>query len=272
VLERDNSVFIIENQLFATSPFATEDIPQSKAVEPPHQDRGKVSWLTATPSPAELPSKDFPADDQAPAIDEVTSTYPALVAGIQQGDEGSMEKLYAMFSGGIRFYLCRQLGAQELEDKVHDTFLIVVGAIQRGELREPERLMGFVRTIVRRQVAAYIDSQVQSRREILDIESGYRVADSTFDPEQRAMREQKVEIMAQVLRGVSRRDREILIRFYIDEQTQEQICDKMGLSETQFRLLKSRAKARFGELGRRKLTKVISDDKSMRKSAGSAHS
>ena len=29
----------------------------------------------------------------------------------------------------------------------------------------------------------------------------------------------------------------------------------MGLSETQFRLLKSRAKARFGELGRRKLVR-----------------
>jgi DNA-directed RNA polymerase specialized sigma subunit len=54
-----------------------------------------------------------------------------------------------------------------------------------------------------------------------------------------------------VLRSVSRRDREILDRFYVQEQTQEQICEEMGLSYNQFRLLKSRAKARFGELGRR---------------------
>jgi hypothetical protein len=35
--------------------------------------------------------------------------------------------------------------------------------------------------------------------------------------------------------------------------TQEEICVEMGLTETQFRLLKSRAKARFGELGKRRL-------------------
>jgi hypothetical protein len=35
------------------------------------------------------------------------------------------------------------------------------------------------------------------------------------------------------------------------EQPQEQICLEMGLTYNQFRLLKSRAKARFGELGKR---------------------
>jgi DNA-directed RNA polymerase specialized sigma24 family protein len=59
--------------------------------------------------------------------------------------------------------------------------------------------------------------------------------------------------MKSVLRELSDKDREILTRFYLHEQTQEEICDDMGLSETQFRLLKSRAKARFGELGKKKL-------------------
>ena len=72
---------------------------------------------------------------------------------IKLDDQSGMEELYRIFSRGVRFYLCRQLGPQDLEDKVHDTFLIVVQAVRRGELREPERLMGFVRTVVRRQVA-----------------------------------------------------------------------------------------------------------------------
>jgi len=54
---------------------------------------------------------------------------------------------------------------------------------------------------------------------------------------------------------VAYRDREILTRFYLQEQTQEEICAEMNLSDTQFRLLKSRAKARFGELGRKKLAR-----------------
>jgi RNA polymerase sigma-70 factor (ECF subfamily) len=183
----------------------------------------------------------------------VTPNWVRLVDKIQSGDPTGMEELYAVFSRGVRFYLCRQLGPQELEDKVHDTFLIVVQAIQRGELREPERLMGFVRTIVRRQVAAYIDNAVQTRKEQADLECGLAICDDRSNPEQDAIARQRVEIMSRILRGVSARDREILTRFYLRGQSQEQICREMHLTDTQFRLLKSRAKARFGELGRKSL-------------------
>ncbi len=179
----------------------------------------------------------------------------SLVNRIKGGDQGAMTELYTLLSRGIRYYLCRQLGPQELDDKVHDTFLIVVNAIQRGDLREPERLMGFVRTIVRRQVAAYIDDAVQMRREQTDIEAGVVVVDVKRNPEEKAIGQQHEDLMIQVLRSMSGRDREVLTRFYLHEQTQEQICADMDLTETQFRLLKSRAKARFGELGRRKLQK-----------------
>jgi len=179
--------------------------------------------------------------------------WTGLVNRIHAEDSQAMEELYRLFSRGIRYYLCRQLGPQELEDKVHDTFLIVVQAIRRGELREPERLMGFVRTVVRRQVAAHIDNAVHSRKEQAEVQCGYSISDVRNNPEEDAIAQQRREIMTRVLLGVSRRDREILTRFYLRGESQEKICLEMKLTETQFRLLKSRAKARFGELGRRKL-------------------
>ncbi len=212
----------------------------------------QAAKLAPIPSPAS--EKQQTPERQESAVSSMTAVnWDLLVGQIQRGEDGGMEHLYRLFSRGIRYYLCRQLGAQELEDKVHDTFLIVVHAIQRGDLREPERLMGFVRTIVRRQVAAYIDDAVHQRREQADIESGTTVADGTQNPEQMAMARQKAELMRMVLASLSQRDRDILERFYLKEQTQEQICHEMSLSETQFRLLKSRAKARFGEIGRKKL-------------------
>ena len=60
-----------------------------------------------------------------------------------------------------------------------------------------------------------------------------------------------------ILKSLPQRDREILIRFYLHEQRPEQICEDMNLSETQFRLIKSRAKARFGELGKRRMSKRV---------------
>ena len=191
-----------------------------------------------------------PAPPTAEGVD-----WGAVVDAVKNDSPGGMEELYRVFVGGIRFYLCRQLGPEELDDKVHDTFIIVVQAIKKGELREPERLMGFVRTIVRRQVAAYIDVAVQQRREQAEFDPGMPVPDVANTPEERAMEEERAKVMRQVLNELMPRDREVLTRFYIDEQSQEQICREMGLSGTQFRLLKSRAKARFGELGRKSVLK-----------------
>jgi RNA polymerase sigma-70 factor, ECF subfamily len=202
---------------------------------------------------------------------ESYAEWVELVDRIRFNETDGMAELYELFSKGIRFYLCRQLGPQELDDKVHDTFVVVVQAIRRGELREPSRLMGFVRTIVRRQVAAHIDKVVHTRRDQIDLDSTVRLADPDGNPEQRAIFSQRSDLINRVLGELSDRDREILTRFYLLEQSQDQICSEMGLSETQFRLLKSRAKARFGELGKKKLTHRVLHAVHMRTSAAASH-
>lgn len=178
--------------------------------------------------------------------------WAQLVARIHNGDRAAMEELYNIFGKGIRYFLMRNLGADELDDKVHDCFVIVAQAIRNGELRDPARLMGFVRTVVKRRIAAAIDVAVTNRRTQVDYEETlFAVSDWKDDPERSLLRRQRADIARRVMKGISRRDREILDRFYVQDQTQEQICEEMGLSYNQFRLLKSRAKARFGELGKR---------------------
>ena len=165
-----------------------------------------------------------------------------------------MEELYQVFSKGVRFFLYRQLGPRDLDDKVHDVFLIVAQSIRKGDLREPERLMGYVRTVVRRQVAAHIEDVVQERRNQTDLEGTLVLSDHKPNPERGAIEHQNEELAMRVLNSIGKRDREVLIRFYLDEQTPDQICQAMKLTETQFRLIKSRAKARFGELGKRRFS------------------
>jgi RNA polymerase sigma-70 factor (ECF subfamily) len=202
---------------------------------------------------------------------EVYAGWVKLVGRIRTSQTDGMAELYHLFSKGVRFYLCRQLGLQDLDDRVHDTFVVVVQAIRRGELREPERLMGFVRTIVRRQVASHIDKAVQTRREQLDLDASSLVADPHGNPEEAAIFHQKGDLIRKVLSELTSRDREILTRFYLEEETQEEICTEMTLTETQFRLLKSRAKSRFGELGKKRLAQGALTSICMRTSAGASH-
>jgi RNA polymerase sigma factor (sigma-70 family) len=179
--------------------------------------------------------------------------WDELVERIRAGETSGMEELYRVFSNGIRFYLYRQFGSQDLDDKVHDIFVIVALAIRGGELREPERLMGYVRTVVRRQVAGYIESAVHSRVRQTGLDKGMLLSDRRPDPERAAIERQNMELAMRVLNSVRKRDREVLIRFYLKEQTAPEICRDMDLSVTQFRLIKTRAKSRFGELGKIRL-------------------
>jgi RNA polymerase sigma factor (sigma-70 family) len=171
---------------------------------------------------------------------------------IRAGDQIAMIELYAVFTRGIRYLLLRSLGVEEVDDRVHDCFVIVAEAIRSGELRDPARLMGYVRTVVRRHIAASIEEAINRRRNTVEFEDTvFSISDWKNNPEQNILVRQREEIARRVFSGVSRRDREILGRFYLLEQPQERICTEMGLTYNQFRLLKSRAKARFGKLGQR---------------------
>jgi RNA polymerase sigma-70 factor, ECF subfamily len=176
-----------------------------------------------------------------------------LVRRVRSRDGAAIYELYQLFSGSVRFSLCKQVGSQDLDDTIHDIFLVVLEAIRRGSLREPERLMGFVRTIVRRQVAAHIDCAVQVRTYHMALDNTAPLPAPEANPEQRVIHRQLRQIAQRALASIPERDREILVRFYLKEQPQSQICAEMGLSDTQFRVIKSRAKARFGAVGRKRL-------------------
>jgi len=182
-------------------------------------------------------------------------TWSNVVERIKRGDAAAMEELYKTFSTGIRFLLYRLLGAQDLDDRVHDVFVIIIEAISNGELRQPERLMGYVHTVVRRQIAAHIHHNhiVQNRRNCDDGNVLELLSDRYPDPERKAIRSETVAIGTRVLQAISNRDREALSRFYLKQESAEVICQAMNLSDSQFRLIKSRAKARFGELGKRRM-------------------
>ena len=166
-----------------------------------------------------------------------------------------MEQLYAVFVKGVRFFLWRQLGPQDLDDKVHDVFLIITQSIQRGELREPDRLMGYVRTVVRRQVAAHIDSAVHARRNQQSIDPGDDALRPPTRPGTQGDRASRVRMSpcacwADCPSATGR----CWFASTSQEQSAEEICRDLKLTETQFRLIKSRAKARYGELGRRRFS------------------
>ena len=177
-----------------------------------------------------------------------------LVERIKAGDPEGMSDFYRLSNRAMRYYLCWRLGPQDLDDRVHDNFLIVVNAVRRGDLRKSEALMSFVKTVTRRYVAQQIKQNIQDRRnKCASEEAVYSVPDRKSNPEHDVQRLQTRQLVTEILDKLPPNKSEILRRFYLDEQSAEEIKSDMRLTDIQFRLLKSRAKAQFGELGKTRL-------------------
>lgn len=168
-----------------------------------------------------------------------------LVSRIASQDPEAIEDLYAYLNRVVRPYIRFKLPEHEPDDILHEALTVVVEAIQGGALRNPEFLHGYVQAIVRRLVAGRIVSAIWKRKHTVDSESALANTPSADNPESRTLDRERGEMMIRGLRRMRSRDSELLIRFYLLEETFQEICREMGLTETQFRIYKSRAKAKL---------------------------
>jgi RNA polymerase sigma-70 factor, ECF subfamily len=184
------------------------------------------------------------------SIDQDRSSWAQLVVQIQNGNTNSVEYLYRAVEESSRSRLRRRVDRELVDDKLHDVLVSVLEAIYSNELRDPSRLMGFVSTVARRRIANHIRTQIDSRRRVVKLELSECPALDRDSPEASALDHDRKKLIARFFRKISARDREILVRFYLREESPKQICQQMSLSATQFRLFKSRALARCTEYAR----------------------
>src|SRR5258708_3479477 len=168
-------------------------------------------------------------DDPPASLPPAQASLDELVQRVSSGEEAAIEELHGVIAKGIRFFLSRELGEENLEDRVDLTFRVVVQTLQRGEAGGSDRLMGHVLDIIRTQVAAHIG----------------KAPERDGGPQHAAAFRRQLESMRGILRAMSPKDRAILKRFYLEEHTQEQNFRERKLTQSQFMLLKSRAAARF---------------------------
>ncbi len=115
---------------------------------------------------------------------------------------------------------------------------------------------------MQRYICGQIAARVKERAHVgnSDLSLDTLPAPVSPDPEHQISQIQQQKVLTAALQSLRPRDKEVLDRFYLQEQSKEQICAEMDLTETQFRLLKSRAK--------QKLLVVVQSSGSKRSSTG----
>lgn len=96
-------------------------------------------------------------------------------------------------------------------------------------------------------IAGHIQARVRSR--ISDVDPS-RCRISIDSQEAALLHKEAVGLVDRLIEAAPSKDRAVLTRFYRDEQAAEDIMADLGLTSTQFRLLKSRALHRVASLYR----------------------
>jgi RNA polymerase sigma-70 factor, ECF subfamily len=179
------------------------------------------------------------------------SNWYAVVEHIRDRSESAVEELYRSLRS-MRLFFCRQIGPVHADDAYHDVIVDLVGAIRKGAIRKPEALPGYAIAIARGKVSAHVRGAIRVRQS-LDVKSVVLSGNPSEGPEELVQRSERQAIAERVLKAMPPPQRETLIRFYLKEDSAEEIQASMGLSSNQFRLIKSRAKLKYAALVRQSL-------------------
>ena len=168
-----------------------------------------------------------------------------IIRLIKEGDTRGEEMLYAVFTRRLRYLAMRKVGHEQADECVHDTFIIMVKRIKEHALREPGALLKYARTILERMIIDIHQERIKWR---VDIDFDYLASthpDHAPTPDQTYESSSRIGIMRRALEHLRPKEREILVRFYIEEQDPCTIRSMMNLTENQYRLLKYRSKSKL---------------------------
>jgi RNA polymerase sigma-70 factor (ECF subfamily) len=163
------------------------------------------------------------------------------------GDSTAETELVNRYSRAVAALIARNTpGRGDAEDLFQETFCIVLQRIRNGSVRDPERLSGFVCAVARNVSIGHvrsIDSTSQS-----DVAADATPAPGSSQIDQILERE-NAELIRRVLRELpSARDRDVLRRFYLAEESKTTVSQAIGLSSLQFDQVLFRARQRYRAL------------------------
>jgi RNA polymerase sigma-70 factor (ECF subfamily) len=173
-----------------------------------------------------------------------------LVRRIVSGDPAAEAELVERFTRAVSFLL-RRLARDEavVEDLYQETFRLVIEKVRAGELREAERLPGFVSSMARNLFLGSARRGGRRQKWQADPEAAETAPDPAPGQLAKLLARERATMVRQVLAELKNdRDREILSRYYIADQDKAAICRDLDLSDLHFNRVLFRARQRYREL------------------------
>jgi RNA polymerase sigma-70 factor (ECF subfamily) len=174
--------------------------------------------------------------------DDDNATAEDLAARARAGDPEAENELVKRYRPGLLMMIRKRLKDPALaDDYCQEVFRVAFEAIRRDRLEDGGKLAAYLWSVARNLASS--DLRRHYRHQTTRLSEA--IVDDSPPPEQVVLREESARLVREALSQLTPRDRGILAAFYLDDVPKEVICRKMGLSPSQFDVIKWRALRRL---------------------------
>lgn len=169
-----------------------------------------------------------------------------LVARIAAGDRAAEREFVRSYERGVRALVRRHCRPNDpiVDDLAQEVLTRVLERLRAGAIRDAAALPAYVQaTIVYTTSAEYRSRRPTESAALIDELPGDE------NPAERASSNELAVLLRKLLEQLPvARDREILVRFYLDEQDKDDVCRQLGIDASHFHRVVFRARERFRHL------------------------
>jgi hypothetical protein len=154
------------------------------------------------------------------------ANYAELIASIREGDPFAVASFRSTFTCGIQFFIAQESNEIDILERVEQVVLSVIEEIRNGHIDAPNLPSRILESVRRNTGHGTLNRQ------------------SRLDSEHRPVTDAS-EVVVNLLKATPEREQEALKRYYVDLETENDICATLGLTVDQFRNSKSRFRTGF---------------------------
>ncbi len=180
------------------------------------------------------------------SVDEIAAIVTAALGGDRQAESRMISELRSGVLAVLRFGAFHRW--IDAEDLTQETLQIVVERVRARTIDDPRKVFAFAAATAR-NLALNQARKVLRQQTVVDSELVDELAQN-LEMEQSDLSESDDRHLAQAVMALldelpTQRDRQVLVRFYLDGVDKQQLCHELGLSPKHFDRVVMRARSRL---------------------------
>lgn len=182
-------------------------------------------------------------------IENTVSAPESLVERIVSGDKNAEQEIVEKYWKSLFYIVNKQANDPQLaQDITQEAFIVVIAKARQNKIEKPESISAYIRQVGVNLLIAHYRKDTRQKTDTSEFIT-LQFPDPSASINQKLGNKQLATIVKQVLDELpTKRDKDLLYRYFVYGQSKNIICDELNLSAEHFDRVLYRARSRLKQV------------------------